>query len=113
MEALHSTLMQRSCRIWLRWQEKICTLVNWTSPPLGCSEEVDREKCTRWRNMVKLSRAEWERMVQGVTIEGEGGEDEEDAAEGEEDALNAADDVEQYEVDEKVDENEGPEWIHY
>ncbi|KAH9823027.1 hypothetical protein DFH28DRAFT_880781, partial [Melampsora americana] len=108
MQALHSTLMQQSCRIWIRWQEKICTLVNLTTPPLGCHKEDDREKCMRWRNMVKKSRAEWEHMVQGVTIEGEGGEDEGDVPEGEEDVPGPDDDVEQYEVDEHV----APEWAH-
>ncbi|KAH9815174.1 hypothetical protein DFH28DRAFT_1082487 [Melampsora americana] len=106
MQALHSTLMQQSCRIWIRWQENICTLVNLTTPPLGCHKEDDREKCMKWRNMVKKSRAEWEHMVQGVTIEGEGGEDEGDVPEGEEDVPGPDDDVEQYEVDEHV----APEW---
>lgn len=54
-------------------------LVSLTTPPLGCSKENDRDKCTLWQSMVQRTLAEWERTRKCVTIVGEGGDDEDEA----------------------------------
>ncbi|EGG01540.1 uncharacterized protein MELLADRAFT_66983 [Melampsora larici-populina 98AG31] len=87
MQALHATLVQRACRLWVRWQTKLCILVSLTTPPPGCSEEVDRNNCTKWRNMVKESLVEWEGMTQRVTIVGEGGDDEDNNGDDDDDDV--------------------------